>query len=134
MTAVEVGTLVLDCEGLSKLVADDRGIAALVQRARHHGAHVVTSAVTPVEARHPGIAQARFDWVLSRIDIAPVTEDISRDASKLLAAAGVHGHKYALDAILAATALRQPGPVVVLTSDPEDITLLCGPRVRIVKV
>ncbi|MBT2492784.1 DNA-binding protein [Streptomyces sp. ISL-96] len=134
MTAPLVGTLVLDCEGLSKLVNDDRGVTALVRRARDNGAHVVTSTVTPVEARHPGVRQARFDWVLSRIDLVPVSDDISRAASKLLAIAGLHGHKYALDAILSATALGCPGPVVVLSSDPGDITMLCGPRVRVVKV
>lgn len=134
MTAPLIGTLVLDCEGLSKLVNDDRGVTALVRRARDNGAHVVISAVTPVEARHPGVHQARFDWVLSRIDLVPVSDDISRAASKLLAAAGLHGHKYALDAILSATALGCPGPVAVLTSDPGDITMLCGPRVRVVKV
>jgi hypothetical protein len=33
---------------------------------------------------------------------------IARHASKLLAAAGLHGHKYALDALVAATALASP--------------------------
>ncbi|MFE2742813.1 DNA-binding protein [Streptomyces scopuliridis] len=134
MTDPIVGTLVLDCEGLSKLISDDRGVVALVGRARDHGAHVVTSAVTPVEAHHPKVNQARLDWVLSRIDISPVSDDISRSASKLLGAAGLHGHKYALDAILSATALVCRPPVVVLTSDPEEITALCGPRVRVVRV
>ncbi|MER6999730.1 DNA-binding protein [Streptomyces sp. NPDC000410] len=134
MNLTQGGTVVLDCEGLSKLVADDSRVIALVSRARDQRTHVATSAITPVEARHPGIAQPRFDWVLSRIDVVPVTEDISRSASKLLAAARLHGHKYALDAILCATALSLPGPVIVLTSDPEDIATLCGPRVRVVKV
>ncbi|MFD3513981.1 DNA-binding protein [Streptomyces sp. NPDC058657] len=129
-----VGTLVLDCEGLSKLVADDRIVSALVQRAHESGAHVVTSAVTPVEARNPSGRQARFDWVLSRIDVEPVTEATSRAASALLADARLHGHKYALDAILSATALSLPKPVVVVTSDPEDIGMLCGPRVRVIRV
>ncbi|WP_455356254.1 DNA-binding protein [Streptomyces sp. SYSU K217416] len=134
MTQQRIGTLVLDCEGLSKLVNDGREVTLLVRRARDHGAHVVTSAVTTVEARHPGVHQTRFDWVLSRIDIEPVSEEIARDASKMLGAARLHGHKYALDAILCATAVRQPGPVVVLTSDPDDIAQLCGDRVRTVKI
>lgn len=132
--APPVGTLVLDCEGLSRLVNDDRTVTALVHRARENGAHVVTSAVTPVEARNPSVRQARFDWVLSRIDVEPVTEATSRAASSLLAEARLHGHKYALDAILSATALPLPGPVVVVTSDPEDIAMLCGPRVRVIKL
>ncbi|MFJ7999094.1 DNA-binding protein [Streptomyces sp. NPDC096310] len=134
MTGPLIGTLVLDCEGLSKLVRDDRTVVAMIGRARDHGAHVVTSAVTPVEARHPKANQARFDWVLSRLDISPVDDEISRGASKLLAQAGLHGHKYALDAILSATVLLCRPPVVVLTSDPEDIGALCGPGVRVVRV
>jgi hypothetical protein len=38
--------------------------------------------------------------------------------------AGLHGHKCAIDAVLSATALTAPGPVSVLTSDPEDIAAL----------
>ncbi|MFJ4875485.1 PIN domain-containing protein [Streptomyces sp. NPDC088745] len=134
MTAPLVGNLVLDCQGLSKLVGDDREVTALVRRARDHGARVVTSAMTAVEARNPTVKQPRFDWVLSRIEIEPVTEDTAREASALLAAAGLHGHKYAIDAVLTATALQQPGPVVVLTSDPDDLRTLSDRRVRTVKV
>ncbi len=28
----------------------------------------------------------------------------------------------------------QPAPVTVLTSDPEDLLMLCGPGVRVIKV
>ncbi len=34
--------------------------------------------------------------------------------------------------MLSATALAAPGPVTVLTSDPEDITALCDPRVVVI--
>ncbi|MCZ2524594.1 type II toxin-antitoxin system VapC family toxin [Streptomyces sp. HB2AG] len=95
---------------------------------------VITSSVTLVEARDPRTDQARFDYAVSRVNIVPPTEAIARHASKLLAAAGLHGHKYALDALVAATALASPSPVTVLTSDPEDIRMLCGPGVRVFKV
>ncbi|MFJ5557961.1 type II toxin-antitoxin system VapC family toxin [Streptomyces sp. NPDC093250] len=95
---------------------------------------VVTSSVTLAEARDPKTNQARFDYAASRVNIVPPTEAIARHASKLLAAAGIHGHKYALDAIVAATALASPAPVTVLTSDPEDLHMLCGHGVRAVKV
>lgn len=54
--------------------------------------------------------------------------------TSLRVTAGLHGHKNALDALVAATALASPAPVTVLTSDPEDLLLLCGPGVRVVKV
>ena len=62
-----------------------------------------------------------------------MTAEVARLASKLLRDAGnLHGHKFAIDAMVAATARRLSGQVIVLTSDPEDLTLLCGPGVRIV--
>ncbi len=64
----------------------------------------------------------------------PVTEPIARHAAALLADAGLHGHKYAIDAMLSATALAAPGPATILTSDPEDITMLCGGRATVIKI
>ncbi|MEU9287944.1 hypothetical protein AB0D57_25390 [Streptomyces sp. NPDC048275] len=54
-------------------------------------------------------------------------------AAALLSDAGLHGHKYAVEAMLSATALASPGPVTVLTSDPEDVTALCGGRITVIK-
>lgn len=127
-------TLVLDCEGLSRAVCDDRRIMAMLEQARLDDASVVASAVTLVEARNPSVSQARFDWVISRIEIIPVTEQIARHASRLLASAAKHGHKYALDALVAATALLAPRPAAIVTSDPDDLTALTQGRVRIVRV
>jgi hypothetical protein len=47
---------------------------------------------------------------------------------------GLHGHKYAIDAAVAEMALRQQRPVVMLTSDIDDMTKLFGDRVRLVAV
>jgi hypothetical protein len=48
--------------------------------------------------------------------------------------AGLHGHKYAIDAAVAEAALRQQRPVVMLTSDIDDMAELCGDRIRLVAV
>lgn len=128
------GTLVLDCEGLSKLVRRVPELTEWLAAAEAEDVRVVTNSVTLVEARDPKTNQARFDYAVSRVNIVPPTEAIARRASTLLATAGLHGHKYALDAIVAATALASPGPVTVLTSDPEDLVMLCGPGIRVVKV
>jgi hypothetical protein len=58
----------------------------------------------------------------------------SEGLSKLLMDAGLHGHKYAIDAAVAEAALRQHRPVVMLTSDLDDMAKLCGNRVRLVSV
>ena len=104
------GTLVLDCEGLSKLVRRTPELTEWLAAAEAEDIRVITSSVTLVEARDPKTNQARFDHAVSRINIVPPTETIARHASRLLAAAGLHGHKYALDAIVAATALASPLP------------------------
>ncbi|MEN8654903.1 PIN domain-containing protein [Streptomyces sp. 21So2-11] len=127
------GTLVLDCEGLSQLVRRKPALIEWLAAAEAEDIRVVTSSVTLVEARDPKINQARFDYAASRVDIVPPTEAIARHASKLLVSAGLHGHKYALDAIVAATALASTAPVTVLTSDPEDLMMLCGPGAHVVK-
>jgi hypothetical protein len=128
------GTLMLDCEGLSKLYRKDRTVMALVQAALDEGVRVATSAMTTLEADYDRIHPARVAWVLSRIDIHDVTKAVSDRAAALLRTHALHGHKYAIDAVFAAIARRSPPPVTVLTSDPEDLTLLCGPAVEIVKV
>ena len=127
------GTLVLDCEGLSKLVRRTPELTEWLA-AEAEDIHVITSSVTLAEARDPKTNQARFDYAVSLVNIIPPTEAIARHASKLLAAADLHGHTYALDAIVAATALASPSPVTVLTSEPEDLQVLCGPGVHIIKI
>ncbi|MGW7099884.1 PIN domain-containing protein [Streptomyces sp. NPDC054838] len=128
------GTLVLDCEGLSKAVLRDRLVTRWLTLARADDMRVITSSATLVEVVHPAINVPALKWTLSRMVVEPVTEEIAHQATSLLRAAGLHGHKYAIDAMLAATALAAPGPVTVLTSDPEDLTALCGKRLLAVKV
>ncbi|MBT2382015.1 type II toxin-antitoxin system VapC family toxin [Streptomyces sp. ISL-11] len=128
------GTLVLDSEGLAKAVLRDRTVTAWLALARADDLRVITSVATLVEVTHPRINRPALEWTLSRLVVEPVTEPIARRASALLANAGLHGHKYAIDAMLSATALSAPGPVTVLTSDPEDLTTLCGTRVTAIKV
>ncbi|MFC5953809.1 type II toxin-antitoxin system VapC family toxin [Streptomyces pratens] len=128
------GTLVLDCEGLSKLVRRTPELTEWLSAAEAEDIRVVASSVTLVEARDPKTHQARFDYAVSRINVIPPDETIARRASKLLAAACLHGHKYALDAIVAATAMASPSPVTILTSDPEDLLMLCGTGIRVIKI
>jgi predicted nucleic acid-binding protein len=128
------GTLVLDSEGLSKLLADDEQLVAMTVEARSRGMEAVISALTIIEAVHARTHKARLNWVLSGLRVIPVGEEEARAASKLLTDAGLHGHKYAIDAAVAEAALRQHRPVVMLTSDIDDMVKLCGDRVRLVAV
>jgi hypothetical protein len=128
------GTLLLDSEGLSKLCLKDRMVTALVQAAVEEGVRVATTAMTTLEADYERIHPARIKWVLSRIDVHDVTKALTDQAAVLLRTHGLHGHKYAIDAVLAAVARSASAPVSVVTSDPEDLILLCGPSVEVLKV
>lgn len=125
------GTWVLDSEGLSAYLRADRKMTARLSVALGDDVRVVVSPVTIVEADHAAVHPARMDWVLSRLVVIPVTRDTARSASDLLRKAGLHGHKYAIDSIVVATALSVPdNPATVLTSDAEDISILLGDRLH----
>ncbi|WNF31380.1 DNA-binding protein [Streptomyces sp. C11-1] len=111
-----------------------RAVVALVQTASEEGVRVATSAMTILEADYERIHPARVKWVLSRVDVHDVTKEIADRAAVLLRTHHLHGHEYAIDAALAAITRNAPRPVTVLTSDPEDLALLCGPSVEVVKV
>ncbi|GGO98715.1 DNA-binding protein [Wenjunlia tyrosinilytica] len=128
------GTLLLDSEGLSKLYLKDRAVLALVQAALEEGIRVATTAMTTLEADHERIHPARIRWALSRIDVHDVTKDVTDQAAALLRGHHLSGHTNTIDTVLAAVARSAPGPVTVLASDPEDISLLCGPAVKVIKV
>lgn len=133
--ADSAGTLVLDCEGLAKAVRRDRAVTRALALARADDLRVITNAAIVVEVVHPKINRPALEWTLSRIAVEPVTEQIARDAAALLAQAGRHGHRHAIDAMLCATALTAPGPTTVLTSDPDDLTrLVSGRSIAIIKV
>ncbi len=79
-----------------------------------------------------GIEAARLRRVLSRLQVQDVAQADSLTAVQLLSdAGGLHGHKYAIDTLVAAMAFRSPAPVLVLTSDRDDWSKLCGDRVQI---
>jgi predicted nucleic acid-binding protein len=118
------GTLVLDSEGLSKLALGDARARGYFDSARERGARVAVSAITLTETLRGGPRDAIVHEVLSRITVVPVTAAIARRAGELLGATGLSGHRCAIDAVVAATALEMVRPVVLLTSDPADLTKL----------
>jgi len=68
--------------------------------------------------------------MLSRIAISTVTPEIARRAGELLGATGLSGHRCAIDAVVAATALELDRPIVLLTSDPDDLAKLVEEPLR----
>jgi predicted nucleic acid-binding protein len=120
------GSVVLDSQGLSLLVDEDERMVGRIQKARTESFHVVISAITIAEASSAGPRRRRRDFVLSRLHIEPVTRELTLQAAELLDRAGMSGHRHAIDAVVAATALRQARPTLLYTSDPDDMTALCA--------
>lgn len=125
------GTLILDSEGLSKWCSGDREIAGVIAAAQAADFRVSVSTMTPLEAIDPKEKPGRVFWYLSRLRIEPVTEETTKAAMGLLKEHDLHGHKYAIDAVVAATALAALKPAVMLTSDIDDMQRFCGEAVRI---
>ncbi|MFI0895250.1 PIN domain-containing protein [Streptomyces sp. NPDC020983] len=129
-----IESVVLDSEGLSAWVAQDRKVLGLLKVFHEMGADLIISANTIVEVSHSRVNMPRLQWALSRIKVEAVTEQTAKEAARLLKATGLHGHKYAIDATVAEAALRQPGPVVLLTSDIDDMARLCGKRIGLIGI
>ncbi|WP_198286979.1 type II toxin-antitoxin system VapC family toxin [Frankia sp. QA3] len=85
------------------------------------GAGVVVSSITLTEVLRGGPRDAAVHRVLARIRVLPVTPDLARSADELLGATGPSGHRCAIDAVVAATALRADRPAILLTSDVDDL-------------
>ncbi|MFP8882649.1 hypothetical protein [Streptomyces mangrovi] len=124
----------LDSEGLSRTVRGTPDMKRRLKAARASGTRVMTTSMTLIEAYDPTRYLPAWQWALSRLHVEPVTEEVARDATGLLGETGLHGHKYAIDAALAAVALRQPGAVTVFTSDEDDMRKLCGDRVVVARL
>jgi predicted nucleic acid-binding protein len=87
-------------------------------------AEVVTSAPTLAEVLRGGPRDAPVHRILSRVTVVPIGAEQGRAAGELLGRTGLSGHRCALDALLAVVALAQPRPVIVLTSDTDDMRRL----------
>jgi predicted nucleic acid-binding protein len=118
------GTLVLDGEGLSRLAAGDPRARAHLETAHRRRAEVTVSAITLTEVLRGGPRDAVVHRALTHLTVVPVTPELARTAGELLGATDLSGHRCAIDAVVAATARQQPRPVVLLTSDPADLSRL----------
>jgi predicted nucleic acid-binding protein len=116
-------TLVLDSEGVSKLADEDPTVVPHILEARKRQAPVVASAATLTEVLRGTPRDAEVHRVLKRVEIVPLTREIGRSAGELLGSSGLPSTA-SIDAMVAATALVQTRPVMILTSDPDDLAAL----------
>jgi predicted nucleic acid-binding protein len=118
------GTLVLDAEGLVKLAKGDPRALARAKNAYGREASLVTAATTLTEVLQGGPRDAQMHHVLRRVRVIKVDAEQARAAGELLGRTGLSGHRCALDALLATVAMAQPRPVILLTSDTDNLTKL----------
>jgi predicted nucleic acid-binding protein len=116
--------VVLDAEGLVKLSNGHPVALSRAKRAYGRDAVVVTAATTLTEVLRGGPRDAPLHRVLSKIKVVSIDADQARAAGELLGRTGLSGHRCTLDALLAIVALAQPRPVVLLTSDTDDMAKL----------
>ncbi len=123
-------SLLLDAGAVLAFARDQPEVRRWLQRAQQHEVEPRVCLVTIAEVFRDRPAGARVQWVLSRLDEAPFTYKHAQDAGRLLGVTGSGDRT--IDAIVAATALRMPRPVAVLTSDPKDLAQLLDGQRRVV--
>lgn len=120
-----VRTLVLDSEGISKAAQGHRDVRIHLTHALQRRTRIVVSAATLVEVLRGTKRDASIHRALRLVTIEPLTEELGRRAGELLGQSGL-GPEDSIDAMVAATAVSQPRPVLILTSDPKDLGALTG--------
>jgi len=118
------GVLVLDAEGLLKLARGDAVARSYFEDARGAKGAIVAVASTLTEVLRGGPRDAPVYRILSKMTVVPIDSDTARAAGELLGRTGLSGHRCALDSLVATVALAQSRPVVLLTSDPNDMERL----------
>ena len=131
-------SLLLDSEALALLAQDDRAMQPWAEVARRTDSILYTSAVTLVEVTDGSDRDAGVRRAAKAMRIVDVDDRIAHRAGRLRAA-GVRARRkprdITVDAVVASTALSLVAPVVVLTSDPQDLELLLhGTVVRVEKI
>lgn len=131
-------SIVLDAEALSALAMDDRRLQAWATFARRSDSVIYASCLTLAEVTDGTTRDAAVRRAVKAVRLVDVSPDIAYRAGRLRAAAAQARRKLrdlTVDAVVAATSAGLPKPVVVLTSDPDDLRLLLegqGVKVEVV--
>jgi len=118
------GTVVLDAQGLVRLAHGDPAVRARAREVIQRGGEVVTAASTLAEVLRGGPRDAPLYQALKHVQVVPISADLGRRAGELLGATGMSGHDSTVDALLATVALAQSRPMLLITSDPDDMARL----------
>ncbi|MDQ1686330.1 MAG: hypothetical protein QOC82_3067 [Frankiaceae bacterium] len=125
--------LVLDSEGLSKAAAGDPRAVAWIARARELNLPIVVNAVSLTETLRGSRRDARVHLLTRNAHVDSVDPKLAAQAGQLL---GRTKRSDTVDALVAVSAIRLDRPVIVLTSDPDDLTKLTAEHkdIRVVAI
>jgi predicted nucleic acid-binding protein len=127
--------VLLDAEALSAVAEGRRAIQPWLEVVRRTDSTLWTSSLTLAETTDGSARDAKVHRALKAVRSVAVSDDIALAAGRLRAAASDDRRKkrdLTVDAVVAATALVLPAPVILLTSDPSDLdALLVGAGVRV---
>lgn len=124
-------SILLDAEAVSALARDDRSMQAWATFAKRSDSVIYASSLTLAEVTDGSARDVAVRRAVKAVRLVDVDQDIGYRAGRLRATAAGSRRKHrdlTVDAVVAATALTLPVPVVVLTSDPEDLRLLLAGR------
>jgi hypothetical protein len=118
------GTLVLDAAGLTAYAEGDTQARSFGRDAEERGGRIVVAATTLTEVLRGAPRDAEIHHVLKSMTVEPISQELARRAGALLGSTGLSGHRCALDSLVAVVALDCARPVLLLTSDVDDLTAL----------
>lgn len=131
-------SVLLDAEALSALAVDARRLQPWATFVRRTDSRMYVSTATLAEATDGSARDAAVRRFMKAARPESVTDEIGYAAGRLRTAATAARRKprdLTADALVAATALTLPAPVVVLTSDGQDLRLLLtGTPVRVEQI
>lgn len=114
-------TLLLDAEGLTAVSPRNHRVGRYLEVAAARGARVVVPWTVLAETLH-GKGWRACEHALSRFPLVELTEEHYRDAAWLMDRASLGGRT--IDALVVAAARTCAKPVVIVTSDPENLEAL----------
>ncbi|WP_455362050.1 DNA-binding protein [Streptomyces sp. SYSU K21746] len=130
---VPPGAVVLDCQAVSLALSKDRTFAAYLQSLKDEGRAFAVSALTILEATNGKTSVPALRHYLSGVYVQAVLPEDGFKGVELLGE-NLHGQKYAIDAAIAAMAIRIRAHRV-LTSDKDDMDkLLADTGIKVTKV
>lgn len=120
-------SILLDAEALSSLARNARSMHAWATFAKRSDSVIYASCLTLAEITDATARDAAVRRAVKAVRLVDVDPEIGYRASQLRTVAGQSRRTprdLTVDAVVAATALTLPAPVVLLTSDPDDLRLL----------